>query len=180
MAVIRSFRGSSPKIGQRVFLAETAALIGDVELGDDVSIWYSAVLRGDCNRIRIGARTNVQDGAVVHVTGDSAPTLVEEEVTIGHGAVVHGCTIRRGALVGMGATLLDGAEVGEEAFVAAGALVAPGTKIPPRTMWMGAPARFRRELDDAGVASLREAFRSYLDYKAEYLAAAGRPEGNRG
>lgn len=176
MGIVRSYRGVAPKIGERVFLAETASVIGDVVLGDDVSIWYSAVVRGDCHWIRIGARTNIQDGAVIHVTQGSAPTLVEEEVTIGHGAIVHGCTVRRGALVGMGATVLDGAEVGEQAFVAAGALVPPGTKIPARTMWMGSPAKMRRAMSEADLTALGEYHRNYLEYKSAYLADG---EGNR-
>jgi gamma-carbonic anhydrase len=170
MAVVRSYRDASPRIGRRVFLAETAAVIGDVVLGDDVSIWYSAVVRGDCHYIRIGARTNVQDGSVLHVTQGTHPCILEEEVTVGHSAVIHGCTVRRGALVGIGARVLDGAEVGEEAFVAAGSLVTPGTKIPPRTMWWGSPAKMRKQMGDADLAELREYHRNYLAYKANYLA----------
>ena len=112
--VLRSYLGHTPKLGERVFLAETAAVIGDVVLGDDVSIWYSAVVRGDCCHIRIGARSNVQDNCTLHVTRDTGPLVLEEEVTLGHNAVVHACTIRRGALIGMNATVLDDADVGRE------------------------------------------------------------------
>ena len=108
--IIRPYRGARPVIGERVFLAETAAVVGDVVLGDDVSIWYGSVVRGDCCSIRIGARTNVQDNSTLHVTRDVGPLLLEEEVTLGHNCVVHACTIRRGALVGMNATVLDGAD----------------------------------------------------------------------
>ena len=120
--IIRPYRGASPVIGERVFLAETAAVVGDVVLADDVSIWYGSVVRGDCCSIRIGARTNVQDNSTLHVTKDVGPLLLEEEVTLGHNCVVHACTIRRGALVGMNATVLDGAEIGEKALVAAGSV----------------------------------------------------------
>lgn len=172
MGILRSYRGVAPTLGERVFVAETAAVIGDVVLGDDVSVWYSAVVRGDCHFIRVGARTNIQDGAVLHVTGGTHPCVVGEEVTIGHGAMVHGCTVGRGALIGIGAKVLDGAEVGEEAFVAAGALVAPGTRIPPRTQWWGAPARFRKDLSAGDLEGLRASARHYLEYKAEFLATA--------
>jgi carbonic anhydrase/acetyltransferase-like protein (isoleucine patch superfamily) len=167
--IIRPYRGAVPVIGERVFLAETAAVIGDVVLADDVSIWYGSVVRGDCCSIRIGARTNVQDNATLHVTNGIGPLLLEEEVTLGHNCVVHACTIRRGALVGMNATVLDGAEIGERALVAAGAVVLGGTIVAPRTLWAGSPARCRRDLTDAEVAGLDVYWKNYLDYKEEYL-----------
>jgi carbonic anhydrase/acetyltransferase-like protein (isoleucine patch superfamily) len=117
---IRSYRGISPALGARVFVAETAAVIGDVVLGDDVSIWYSAVVRGDCCHIRVGARSNVQDNCTLHVTNTTGPLTLEEEVTLGHNAVVHACTIRRGALIGMNATVLDDADVGVNAALRRG------------------------------------------------------------
>jgi carbonic anhydrase/acetyltransferase-like protein (isoleucine patch superfamily) len=168
--IVRPYGNVYPTIGERVFLAETAAVIGDVVLGDDVSIWYSAVVRGDCNSIRIGARSNVQDGAVIHVTQGTGPTLLEEEVTVGHAAIVHAATVRRGALVGMGSTILDGAEVGESALVAAGSMVLAGTKIPPRTLWAGNPAKLKRELKPEEVEGLKEFWKNYLGYKVDYLA----------
>jgi len=168
--IIRPYRNARPVLGERVFLAETAAVIGDVVLGDDVSVWYSAVVRGDCCSIRVGARTNVQDNATLHVTRDVGPLLLEEEVTVGHNAVLHACTVRRGALIGMNATVLDGADVGACALVAAGAMVLGGTKIPPRTLWAGSPAKLRRDLTPDEVAGLERYWRNYLDYKAEYLA----------
>ncbi len=161
--------GKAPRLGARVFIAETAAVIGDVVLGDDVSIWYAAVVRGDCCDIRIGARSNVQDNCTLHVTRDTGPLVLEEEVTLGHNAVVHACTIRRGALVGMNATVLDDADVGASALVAAGAMVLPGTKIPPRTLWAGNPAKMKRELTPDEVRGLETYWKNYLDYKAEYL-----------
>ena len=167
--VLRSYLGKAPRIGARVFIAETAAVVGDVVLGDDVSIWYSAVVRGDCCHIRIGARSNVQDNCTLHVTRDTGPLVLEEEVTLGHNAVVHACTVRRGALVGMNATVLDGADVGASSLVAAGAVVLPGTAIPPGTLWAGNPAKKKRDLTPAEVAGLEAYWKNYLDYKAEYL-----------
>ena len=167
--IIRPYRGATPVIGERVFLAETAAVVGDVVLADDVSIWYGSVVRGDCCSIRIGARTNVQDNSTLHVTKDVGPLLLEEEVTLGHNCVVHACTIRRGALVGKNATVLDGAEIGEKALVGAGSLVVGGTVVPPRTLWAGSPARFRRELTPAEIEGLDAYWKNYLEYKEEYL-----------
>jgi len=120
--------------------------MGDVEIGEDSSLWYGAVVRGDVHRIRIGARTNIQDQATVHVTRDRFPTLIGDEVTVGHRAVVHGCTVGSRALIGIGAIVLDGAEVGEGAWVAAGAVVTPGTRIPPGCLAVGVPAQVVREL----------------------------------
>ena len=167
--VLRSYLGHTPKLGERVYVAETAAVIGDVVLGDDVSIWYSAGVRGDCCHIRIGARANVQDNCTLHVTRDTGPLVLEEEVTLGHNAVVHACTIRRGALIGMNATVLDDADVGRSALVAAGAVVLPGTVIPPATLWAGNPAKQKRDLTPGEVVGLETYWKNYLDYKAEYL-----------
>ena len=127
---LRPYDGNSPRLGARVFVAENATLIGDVDLGDDCSIWYGAVLRGDVHSIRIGARTNIQDNCVLHVTNGTHPIEIAEEVTIGHGVIAHGCTIERGALIGMGSRVLDGAVVGELALVGAGALVGEGMRDP--------------------------------------------------
>jgi carbonic anhydrase/acetyltransferase-like protein (isoleucine patch superfamily) len=174
MALIREYAGKRPRLGDRVYLAETAAVIGDVVLGDDVSVWYNSVIRGDCHFIRIGARSNVQDNCAIHVTQETHPTILEEEVTIGHGAIVHGAVVRRGALIGIRATVLDGAEVGESAFVGAGALVTPRTIVPPRTLWLGAPAKRIRALSDAEVEDLKHFHRNYLAYKEEYVRLDGK------
>jgi carbonic anhydrase/acetyltransferase-like protein (isoleucine patch superfamily) len=168
---LRSYRGVSPRLGARVYIAETAAVIGDVVLGDDVSIWFSSVVRGDCCHIRIGARSNVQDNCTLHVTKTTGPLTLEEEVTLGHNAVVHACTIRRGALIGMNATVLDNADVGASAFVAAGAVVLQGTVIPPATLWAGNPAQRKRDLSPDEVERLKDYWKNYLEYKAEYLRA---------
>jgi carbonic anhydrase/acetyltransferase-like protein (isoleucine patch superfamily) len=166
---IRPYRGIYPRLGMRVFIASTAAVIGDVVLGDDVSIWYSAVVRGDCCHIRIGERSNVQDNCTLHVTKSTGPLVLEEEVTLGHNAVVHACTIRRGTLIGMNATVLDNADVGANALVAAGAVVLPGTVIPPATLWAGNPAKKKRDLTPQEVENLKTYWKNYLEYKTEYL-----------
>ena len=173
MAVVREYAGKSPRVGARVYLAETAAVIGDVVLGDDVSVWYNSVVRGDCEFIRVGARTNIQDNCAVH-TLEEYPTILEEEVTLGHGVIVHGAVVRRGALIGMHATVLNGADVGESALVGAGALVTPRTVVPPRTLWLGAPARQVKELSDAEVEDLKHFHLNYLRYKEEYFRVDGR------
>lgn len=167
--LVRPFNGKSPRLGQRVFVADNAAIIGDVELGDDCSIWYGAVLRGDIDAIRIGARTNIQDNCVLHVTGGVHRTTVEDEVTIGHAAIVHGCTVRRGALIGMGSRVLDGAVVGEQALVGAGAVVSEGMQVPPRTLVVGVPARVKRELTADELTRLEESWKHYVEVKETYL-----------
>jgi len=174
MGLIKVYGGKTPQIGERVYLAETAAVIGDVILGDDVSVWYSAVLRGDCHWIRVGPRTNIQDNCAVHVTQEKHPTVLEEEVTLGHGAIVHGAVVRRGALIGIRATVLDGADVGESAFVGAGALVTPRTVVPPRTLWLGSPARQIRALSEDEVEDLKHFHANYLSYKEEYFRIDGK------
>jgi len=168
---VRPFSGKAPRFGARVFVASTAAVAGDVELADDVSIWYGAVLRGDLQEIRIGARSNVQDNAVLHVDSPDAPTLVGEDVTVGHAAILHGCRVERGALIGMHSTVLNGAVIGEEAVVAAGALVPPGMTVPPRTMVAGVPAKVRREVTAEELGHMRRGVRVYLELKSRYLAA---------
>ncbi|MCM3877104.1 MAG: gamma carbonic anhydrase family protein [Thermoanaerobaculia bacterium] len=168
---LRSYRGVSPRLGERVYIADTARVIGDVVLGDDVSIWFSSVVRGDCCHIRIGARSNVQDNCTLHVTKTTGPLILEEEVTLGHNVVVHACTIRRGALIGMNATVLDDVDVGGSAFVAAGAVVLQGTVIPPATLWAGNPAKLKRDLSPDEVERLKTYWQNYLEYKAEYLRA---------
>lgn len=169
--LVRPVSGTSPRFGARVFVAGTAALIGDVELADDVSVWYGAVLRADLNPIRIGARSNIQDNAVLHVDSPDAPTIVAEDVTVGHSAILHGCRIERGALIGMHATVLNGAVVGEEAVVAAGALVPPGMVVPPRMLVAGVPAKVRRDVPPEQLEHMRRGVAVYLELKGRYLAA---------
>ena len=174
MGLIKEYGGKTPQIGARVYLAETAAVIGDVVLGDDVSVWYNAVVRGDCHWIRVGSRTNIQDNCAVHVTQEKYPVVLEEEVTLGHAAIVHGAVVRRGALIGIRATVLDGADVGESAFVGAGSLVTPRTVVPARTLWLGAPARQIRTLSEAEVEDLKHFHANYLSYKEEYFRLDGK------
>src|ERR1700682_6053624 len=167
--MVRAYEGKEPRLGARVFVAENAVLIGDVEIGDDSSIWFGTVLRGDVHRIRIGARTNIQDNCVLHVTAGRWPVTRADEVPVGHGAIVHGCTVERGALIGMGSRVLDGAYVGELALVGAGALVTEGMQIPPRTLAVGVPARVKRELTADEIARLEQSWKHYVDYKDRYL-----------
>ncbi|MCU1229533.1 MAG: hypothetical protein JWO97_2417 [Acidobacteria bacterium] len=167
--LIRPFEGKSPRLGPRVFVAENATLIGDVELGDDSSIWFGTVLRGDVHRIRVGARTNIQDNCTLHVTNGTWPVEIADEVTIGHGVIAHGCTIGRAALIGMGSRVLDGAVIGELALVGAGALVSEGMHVPPRTLVVGVPAKVKRELTIDEVARLEGSWRHYVEYKDKYL-----------
>ena len=146
MAFIKEVNGKTPSWGNNCYLAENAVLAGDVTMGDDCSVWFGAVLRADVDAIRMGCRVNVQDCACIHQSQGS-PVVIEDDVSIGHGAVVHACRLRRGALVGMNATVLDGAEVGEEAIIAAGAVVLAGTKVGPCEIWAGVPARRVKEAD---------------------------------
>lgn len=148
MARIITVRGKTPRVGKNCFLAETAVLIGDVEIGDDCSIWYGAVLRGDVNPIRIGNGVNIQDNAVLHTLYEKSVVELGDDVSVGHNATVHGAKVGCGSLVGMGSVLLDYVEVGEGALVAAGAVVSPRTIVPARTLWAGVPARQMKELTE--------------------------------
>jgi carbonic anhydrase/acetyltransferase-like protein (isoleucine patch superfamily) len=168
--LLREVGGRRPRFGKRVFVASNAVVVGDVTLEDDVSVWYNAVLRGDIHRIRVAARSNLQDGVIVHVEHDLFPTLIEADVTVGHGAILHGCTIGRGALIGLGALVLNGADVGAGAVVAAGAVVREGFKVPERTLVAGVPAVVKRELSDEELAASGEAVSNYLAYKSRFLA----------
>ena len=158
-----SYRGRLPTIAGTAFLAPTATVIGDVLIGDLSSIWFGAVVRGDVFPIRIGARTNIQDNAVVHVTGDRAATTIGDDVTVGHLAIVHGCTIGDRCLVGMGSIVLDGAVVEEECMVGAGSVIPPRMRIPSRSLVVGNPARILRKLDDADLDRIRAAAAAYLE-----------------
>ncbi|MBI2213726.1 MAG: gamma carbonic anhydrase family protein [Acidobacteria bacterium] len=170
--LILPYKGMNPKIGAGVYIAPNATVVGDVTIGDDSSIWFGTVVRGDVHSIRIGARSNIQDNCVVHVTNGVWPTVIEDDVTIGHGVIAHGCTIGRGCLIGMGARLLDGVVVGEESLVGAGALITEGTQIPPRSLVIGFPARVRRELTADELVNLRKSSSNYVSYKNDYLEQA--------
>jgi len=168
--MIRPFRGVWPRIAETAFVEESAAVIGDVEIGEHSSIWFHAVVRGDVHVIRIGSYTNIQDGVVVHVTGGRFPALIGDRVTIGHRAIVHGCTVGNDCLIGMGAILLDGVVVGERSLIAAGAVVREGTQVPPGSLVAGVPARIVRALTEEEWRRIEEGWRSYRELKDQYLA----------
>jgi len=168
--IILPFRGVLPRLGRGVFVAPGAAVIGDVELGDEANVWFGCVVRGDDHFIRIGARTNVQDGTVIHVSLNTHPTVIGADVTIGHGARLHGCTLEDGCMVGIGAVVLDGAVVEPGAIVAAGAVLAPGKRVPSGEMWAGCPARKARELKDSEREFLRINSKHYCGLARAYLA----------
>jgi carbonic anhydrase/acetyltransferase-like protein (isoleucine patch superfamily) len=157
-----------PAVAPSAWIDESAQVIGDVTVGDESSIWMNVVVRGDVHEIRIGRRTNLQDGVIVHVMRGQFSTTVGDEVTVAHGVVLHGCTIHDRVLVGIGAIVLNGAEVGSDSIVAAGSLVVERTVIPPRSLVMGSPARVRRALTDAEVASIRDYAARYVNYRLEY------------
>lgn len=166
--MLRPFRGRLPVVHPTAYVDESAQVIGDVEIGADSSLWMNVVVRGDVNTVRIGDRTNVQDGTVVHVQHETHPTRIGDDVTIGHGAIVHGCTIGDRVLVGMGAILMNGVVIGEDSIVAAGSLVAQETVLPPRSLVIGAPAKVRRLLTDEEVAFVRQSALNYVKYKKDY------------
>jgi carbonic anhydrase/acetyltransferase-like protein (isoleucine patch superfamily) len=159
-----------PRVAPDAYVDASAQVIGDVEIGAESSVWMNVVIRGDVNRIRIGRRTNIQDGTVVHVMRETHPTTIRDEVTIGHGAIVHGCAIADRVLVGMGAILLNGVDVGSDTIVAAGTLLPEGTAVPPRSLVMGSPGKVRRPLTDEEVASIRWYAENYVRYRLDYLA----------
>ena len=175
--VLRPYRGILPTLGQRAYVDPAATVIGDVVLGDDVSIWPATVIRGDVNFIRIGARTNLQDGTVVHVSHDGPhaklggfATRIGSDVTIGHKAIIHACTIEDAVLIGMGAIILDGAVVKKHALVGAGALVPPGKVVGEGEMWLGSPARFARKLQESEIEALYYSAQHYVRLKEQYLS----------
>lgn len=165
---LMGYMGKFPKIDPSVFMCEGVCVIGDVEIAEDCSLWYNVVVRGDVNYVRIGARTNIQDLALVHVTHHTYPTIIEEDVSIGHGAMIHGCTLKKGCLIGIGAKVLDGAVVGEGSLVAAGAVVREGAVIPPNTLVAGVPAKIIRELTAEDKARVSETVPNYMQYVANY------------
>jgi len=158
-----------PAVGDGVFVAESADVIGEVELKDNSSVWFNVVLRGDVEKITIGKCSNVQDGTVIHTTLDKYPTVVGDYVTIGHNAMLHGCTIEENVLVGIGAVILDNSVVGKNTIVAAGALIPPGKKYPPNSLLMGSPAKVAKTLSEEDVQSIRDYADRYLKYKQIYI-----------
>ncbi len=166
--MIRPFRGKYPQIHPTAFIEESAQVIGDVIIGEQSSLWFNTVVRGDIFYIRIGDRTNIQDGTVVHVTNGTHATILEDEVTVGHNVTLHGCYIERGCLIGMGSVVMDGARIGSESLDAAGALVAPGTQIPSRSLVIGVPAKIKRELTAEEIAGLKVYWQNYIGYTRAY------------
>ena len=168
MALIRAWGGKAPRLADSVWVADGAVIIGDVEIGPESSVWFGAVVRGDVNHIRVGARTNLQDYSVLHVTSRTHPTIVGDDVTLGHRATLHGCTVKDRCLVGIGAIVMDGAVVGEDAMVAAGSLVPPGMVVPPRMLALGSPAKVKRELTREEIEYFRESAANYAGYAEQY------------
>lgn len=165
---LMAWQNHEPKLGKDVFLASGSAVIGQVELGDEVSVWFNTVIRGDVNTIKIGARTNIQDNTTVHVTSKTGPTKIGCDVTIGHNAVIHACTIEDECLIGMGSTILDGAVIRSRCFVAAGSVVTPGKEMPSGMMVMGSPAKAVRPLTEAELAFLKQSARDYVETARSY------------
>ena len=177
MPAIRPFKQIHPKLGERVFIDPACTVIGDVMIGDDSSIWPGTVIRGDVNFVRIGARSNIQDGSIIHVSHDGPlgkpigfATLIGDDVTIGHGAIIHACTIEDGCLIGMGAIVLDGAVVKKNGFVGAGAVIPPGKTVGSGELWLGNPAKCMRQLSEKEIEQLYYSAAHYVRLKDMYLA----------
>jgi carbonic anhydrase/acetyltransferase-like protein (isoleucine patch superfamily) len=166
--MLRPYKGVLPRVAADAFVDQSAQVIGDVEIGAESSVWMNVVMRGDVNTIRVGRRTNIQDGSVVHVMNRTHPTTIGDEVTVGHGAIVHGCSIADRVLIGMGAILLNGVSVGADSIVAAGTLLPEGTAVPPRSLVMGSPGKVKRALNDEEVASIRGYAENYVKYRLDY------------
>ncbi len=174
--MILKYKDLEPKLGKNTWIAQSADVIGEVETGEDVSIWFGCVVRGDVHYIRIGNRTNIQDLSMIHVThykkedkSDGFPTLIGDDVTVGHRVMLHGCTIEDACLIGMSATILDGAVIGKESIVGAGSLVTKNKIFPPRSLIMGSPAKVIRELSDNEVLELYASSKRYVKFKDNYL-----------
>jgi carbonic anhydrase/acetyltransferase-like protein (isoleucine patch superfamily) len=169
--MIRPYKGVLPRLHDSVFVDVSAQVIGDVVMGEESSVWMNAVVRGDVHWIRIGRRSNIQDNTVVHVQNGTHPTTIGDDVTVGHAAIVHGCTIGHRVLVGMGAILLNGSTVGEDSIVAAGSLLTEESTFPPRSLIMGSPAKVKRPLTDREVAMILEFSDRYVNYRLDYMQA---------
>jgi carbonic anhydrase/acetyltransferase-like protein (isoleucine patch superfamily) len=167
--MLRSHRGRTPRVHPTAYIDSSAQVIGDVEIGEESSVWMAVVIRGDVNRIRIGRRSNVQDGTVVHVMKDTHATTIGDDVTIGHAAVIHGCTVEDRCLIGMGTILLNGARIGAGSIVAAGTLVVEGMEVPPQSLVMGSPGRVKRALTDAEIAGIQVLADRYVAYRLDYM-----------
>lgn len=169
--MLRPYRGVLPSVHPSAYIDQSAQVIGDVHIGPESSVWMNVVIRGDVHRIRIGARSNIQDGTIVHVMRGTHPTTIGDEVTIGHSVVVHGCTLQDRVLVGMGAILLNGVVVGADSIVAAGTLLPEGSEVPRGSLVMGSPGTVRRELNEHEIASIRGYAERYVGYRLDYMTA---------
>lgn len=168
--MIIPFEDHHPVVAESAYLAPSVDVIGDVTIGAEASLWFGTVARGDMNFIRIGDRSNIQDNCTIHVTTDLYPTIVGHEVTVGHNAIIHGCIIGDRCLIGMGAVIMDDVEIGDGSLIAAGAVLTPGTKVPPRSLFAGIPAKFRREVTAAEYDDIVERAQHYIDFALRYRA----------
>jgi carbonic anhydrase/acetyltransferase-like protein (isoleucine patch superfamily) len=173
--MIMEFQGIRPKVDPTAFIAETAVVIGDVEIGPETNIWFNTVVRGDQNYIRIGSNCSIQDASILHVENE-LPLIIEDEVAFGHRVIAHACTIRKGSLIGIGAIVLNGAEIGEEAIVGAGSVVTPNTIIPARTLALGNPAKLVRPLKEKDFELIRRTIKNYQDLRKIYQSSSGHKE----
>ena len=167
--MIKPFNSTRPKIDETAFIADDAIIIGDVEIGEEASVWFGSVIRGDVNYIRIGDRTNIQDMTVIHVSSKTHSTILEDKITVGHNVTLHGCYIETGCLIGIGAILLDGVYVGRNSLVAAGSLLTPGTQVPPNSLIVGSPAKVKRKLTPDELAYLDRSWQNYVELKKYYI-----------
>lgn len=167
--MIRTFHGITPTIPTSCFIEDTGVVIGDVVMGEQCSVWFHAVIRGDVHSIRLGNRTNVQDLCMLHVTHDTHPLIIGNDVTIGHSVVLHGCTIKDRVLIGMGAIIMDGAVIGEDSVVGADALVTEGTIVPPKSLILGSPAKVKRPVTEKELAWIKESSDNYVKYASQYM-----------
>jgi gamma-carbonic anhydrase len=170
--LIRAYRGKAPQVAASAYVDAAATLIGDIVIGEESSVWPGVVIRGDVHYVRIGARTNVQDGSVLHVMRDEHPLILGDNVTIGHGVILHGCTIESRCLIGMGSIILNGARIGAGSIVAAGTLVTEGTTVPAGSLFMGHPGKVKRALAEADQKSIDDYAQRYVEYKNTYVAEA--------
>ena len=167
--MISNFEGKAPNIDSSCFIAPSVDIIGDVSIGKDSSIWFGSVLRGDMHYIKIGSRSNIQDNCTVHVTTDVYPTIIGDEVTIGHNVIIHGCEIEDRCLIGMGSIIMDGAVIGSGSLIGAGALVSPGTVVPPNSLVVGLPGKVVRETTEAERTETIERAQHYIDFSRKYM-----------
>ncbi len=173
--MLRPYRGVQPRVASSALIDDSAQVIGDVEIGEESSVWMCAVLRGDVHSITVGRRTNIQDGAVVHAMTGTHPTAIGDGVTVGHAAVIHGCTIEARCLIGIGAILLNGCRIGSGSIVAAGALVTEGMKVPPKSLVMGSPGKVKRLLTQHEVAGIDEYADRYVACRLDYISGHAGP-----